>query len=411
MYLNNPIHIYVSADDPEAIAEAKAAAEAKEVAASVNASLNAEEPKVESAEAPQVEAVEVPQEEPKVEVMEAPVAEPVGEVCGDEHVELEEKAEESTAEAEVEKAEEEKSEEPVAEAEPETEEVAKTDDTEPEVESEEPVAEEEKSEEPVAEEEKPEEPVAEEEKSEEPVAEAEQEESEEEKPVTEAEPETEPETETEPEVKSEEPVAEEEKTEEPVAEEKVEEPETETVKSEEEKSEEPEPEVVSAGPDQDKFVSFLSDGDVVLNFDHKNKDFKNQLIAGGCTVVDATSSATMCKMAGEFTGVSVQNLIFRELREKEKYNAIYGGDSIMHLNENQLPGMFDLLASTLKADGVLYMEFIYGVGEDSIDGVFCTRMSEDRLEKLMYRVTSLVADEVYATGEGADKRLHVILKK
>ena len=334
MYLNNPIHIYVSEDDPDVIAEAKAAAEAKEVAAAVNASLEAEEPaKVEATETKPVEA----------EPVAAVEAEPVEE----------EKTEEKVEEVPEEPAEEEKTEERAEEV------------------PEEP-AEEEKTEEKA--EEVPEEPV-EEEKTEEKAEEA-----------------------------PEEPV-EEEKIEEK-AEEVPEEPVEET--QAEEASEEP---VQSAGPDQDKFVSLLSEGDVVLNFDDKNKEFKSQLKDKDCTVVDATSSAMMCKMAGEFTGVSVQNLIFRELREKEKYNSIYGGDSIMHLNETQLPGMLDLLASTMKSDGVLYMEYMYGVGEDSIGGVFCTRMNEDRFDKIMYRVSSLVVDEIYTTGDGDDKKLHVILKK
>ena len=322
MYLNNPIHIYVSEDDPDVIAEAKAAAEAKEVAAAVNASLEAEDPaKVEVAkvEATETKTVEV---EPVVAVEAEPVEE--------------EKTEEKAEEVSEEPAEEEKTEEKAEEV--------------------------------------PEEP-AEEEKTEEKAEEVPEEPAEEEKT--------------------------EEKAEE-VPEEPVEEAQA------EEASEEP---VQSAGPDQDKFVSLLSEGDVVLNFDDKNKEFKSQLKDKGCTVVDATSSAMMCKMAGEFTGVSVQNLIFRELREKEKYNSIYGGDSIMHLNETQLPGMLDLLASTMKSDGVLYMEYMYGVGEDSIGGVFCTRMNEDRFDKIMYRVSSLVVDEIYTTGDGDDKKLHVILKK
>ena len=347
MYLNNPIHIYVSEDDPDVIAEAKAAAEAKEVAAAVNASLEAEEPaKVEVAEAEVAETKTV-----EAEPVAAVETEPVEEEKTEEKVEgvpeepaEEEKAEEKAEEVPEEPAEEEKTEE---KAEEKAEEVP-----------EEP-AEEEKTEEKA--EEVPEKPV-EEEKTEEKAEEV-----------------------------PEEP-AEEEKTEEKA----------------EEASEEP---VQSAGPDQDKFVSLLSEGDVVLNFDDKNKEFKSQLKDKGCTVVDATSSATMCKMAGEFTGVSVQNLIFRELREKEKYNSIYGGDSIMHLNETQLPGMLDLLASTMKSDGVLYMEYMYGVGEDSIGGVFCTRMNEDRFDKIMYRVSSLVVDEIYTTGDGDDKKLHVILKK
>ena len=339
MYLNNPIHIYVSEDDPDVIAEAKAAAEAKEVAAAVNASLEAEEPaKVEVAE---VEATETKTVE--VEPVVAVEAEPVEE----------EKTEEKAEEVSEEPAEEEKTEEKAEEV--------------------------------------PEEP-AEEEKTEERAEEVPEEPAEEEK------------TEEKAEEVPEEP-AEEEKTEEK-AEEVPEEPVEE--KQAEEASEEP---VQSAGPDQDKFVSLLSEGDVVLNFDDKNKEFKSQLKDKGCTVVDATSSAMMCKMAGEFTGVSVQNLIFRELREKEKYNSIYGGDSIMHLNETQLPGMLDLLASTMKSDGVLYMEYMYGVGEDSIGGVFCTRMNEDRFDKIMYRVSSLVVDEIYTTGDGDDKKLHVILKK
>ena len=331
MYLNNPIHIYVSEDDPDVIAEAKAAAEAKEVAAAVNASLEAEDPakvevaKVEATETKTVEAEPVEEEKTEEKVEEVP-EEPVEE----------EKTEEKVEEVPEEPAEEEKTEEKAEEV------------------SEEPV-EEEKTEEKA--EEVPEEP-AEEEKTEEKA---------------------------------------EEVPEEPVEEAQA-----------EEASEEP---VQSAGPDQDKFVSLLSEGDVVLNFDDKNKEFKSQLKSKGCTVVDATSSATMCKMAGEFTGVSVQNLIFRELREKEKYNSIYGGDSIMHLNETQLPGMLDLLASTMKSDGVLYMEYMYGVGEDSIGGVFCTRMNEDRFDKIMYRVSSLVVDEIYTTGDGDDKKLHVILKK
>ena len=160
--------------------------------------------------------------------------------------------------------------------------------------------------------------------------------------------------------------------------------------------------------EDNKYTLAFTAGDIVLDMgcDSSTVDI---LKAKGCKVIDGSSTVKMCKMAGEFGRISLSNLIFRELRETAKYAGIIARDSINHLNDSQLTDMFTLMADNLRPNGVVYASFGLGDFAGKRDGVYCTDLTEEKLNSL---VTASGALTVVKTAVNSDNNeLNVILRK
>lgn len=160
--------------------------------------------------------------------------------------------------------------------------------------------------------------------------------------------------------------------------------------------------------EDNKYTLAFTAGDIVLDMgcDSSTIDI---LKAKGCKVIDGSSTVKMCKMAGEFGRISLSNLIFRELRETAQYAGIIARDSINHLNDSQLTDMFTLMADNLRPNGVVYASFGLGDFAGKRDGVYCTDLTEEKLNSL---VTASGALTVVKTAVNSDNNeLNVILRK
>lgn len=72
-------------------------------------------------------------------------------------------------------------------------------------------------------------------------------------------------------------------------------------------------------------------------------------------VVDAIDgSVNLCKLASEYTGIKVRNILFQELDEQEKYDGIWACASILHLSKKELSVVLDKMIAALKKNGIIY---------------------------------------------------------
>ena len=167
---------------------------------------------------------------------------------------------------------------------------------------------------------------------------------------------------------------------------------------------------------QDKFLERLNEGDYILDFGcGSGRDTKYFLKKG--MVVDAIDgSVNLCKLASEYTGIKVRNILFQELDEQEKYDGIWACASILHLSKEELSVVLDKMIAALKKNGIIYTSFKYGDFEGERNGRYFTDFTDKSFKEFIKDVKDIVIEEYWITGDvrhgrGEEKWLNIILQK
>ena len=74
-------------------------------------------------------------------------------------------------------------------------------------------------------------------------------------------------------------------------------------------------------------------------------------------------SAELVKIASEYTGIQVKQMLFQELDENNIYDGIWACSSILHLTRGELTDVLKKIAGALVSRGVVYTSFKYGTEE------------------------------------------------
>jgi 2-polyprenyl-3-methyl-5-hydroxy-6-metoxy-1,4-benzoquinol methylase len=167
---------------------------------------------------------------------------------------------------------------------------------------------------------------------------------------------------------------------------------------------------------QDRFLHRLDAGDYILDFGcGSGRDTKYFLNEG--YKVDATDgSDELCRMASEYTGIQVKQMLFQELDAHEKYNGIWACSSILHLPKQELRIVLEKMSTALKKNGVIYTSFKYSEFEGERNGRFFTDFTIDTFKEFMKKIDHLKIEEYWLTsdvrpGRGEEKWLNLILRK
>ena len=103
--------------------------------------------------------------------------------------------------------------------------------------------------------------------------------------------------------------------------------------------------------------------------------------------VDAIDgSKELCALASEFTGIEVKCMDFSDVDCNEEYDAIWACASLLHVVQDQLPGLIEKLRGAVKADGVFYMSFKFGDFEGERDGRFFMDMTAEKFHEILENV-------------------------
>lgn len=167
---------------------------------------------------------------------------------------------------------------------------------------------------------------------------------------------------------------------------------------------------------QTKFQDKLQKDASILDFGcgsgRDTKYFLNQ----GYNVEAIDGSEELCKLASAHTGITVKHMLFQELEEVDKYDAIWACSSILHLPYVELVDVMKKMVIALKDNGLIYTSFKYGTFEGMRNGRYFIDMTEESLEKLLQDVRGLTVEETWVTsdvrpGRGEEKWLNLFLRK
>ena len=155
---------------------------------------------------------------------------------------------------------------------------------------------------------------------------------------------------------------------------------------------------------QNKFLKCLPQGAKILDFGcGSGRDTKYFLDRG--YLVDAIDgSVELCRLASEYTGITVRNMLFQELNEKEKYDGIWACASILHLNKQEIQAVLRKMLAALKADGIIYTSFKYGDYEGMRNERFFTDFTEETFCRFIENVKGLKVKCQWITGDARSDR-------
>ena len=169
-------------------------------------------------------------------------------------------------------------------------------------------------------------------------------------------------------------------------------------------------------PIQNKFLSFLPPQAHILDFGcGSGRDTKYFLDHGYHTdAIDG--SGELCRIASEYTGVPVKQMLFQELNAAEEYDGIWACSSILHSTNYELKDILKKLARVLKKEGILYASFKYGDFEGMRNGRYFIDLTESRLQKILQETNVLELKEKWIStdirpGRDEEKWMNIILVK
>lgn len=167
---------------------------------------------------------------------------------------------------------------------------------------------------------------------------------------------------------------------------------------------------------QDHFLSKLDAGAYILDFGCGSGRDSKYFLEHGFTVEAIDGSKEMCKWASHLTGINVKHMLFDELTDKDKYDAIWACSSILHLSYDALLDVLRKMLAALKEDGLIYTSFKYGCFEGVRNGRYFIDFDESKLEQLQKDLPCFSVDDLWITtdvrpGRDEEKWMNLILKK
>lgn len=167
---------------------------------------------------------------------------------------------------------------------------------------------------------------------------------------------------------------------------------------------------------QNKFLSKLLPNSLILDFGCGSGRDSKYFMEKGFRVEAVDGSVKLCELASVYTGIVVRNMLFQELEEQEKYDAIWACSSILHLPYDTLKSVMNKMERAIKNGGIIYTSFKYGNFAGDRNGRYFIDMTEESFSKLLAQITGLTIEEMWVSSDVRPKRdseqwLNLFLRK
>lgn len=167
---------------------------------------------------------------------------------------------------------------------------------------------------------------------------------------------------------------------------------------------------------QCEFLNLLMPESYILDFGCGSGRDTKYFLEHGYRVDAIDGSEELCRIASEFTEIEVRQMLFQELREKEKYDGIWACASVLHVMKKELTDILQKMCNAVKVDGIIYASFKYGNFEGERNGRYFSDFTEESFSKLVKRVHGLIIEKMWITGDGREGRgderwLNIILRR
>ena len=169
-------------------------------------------------------------------------------------------------------------------------------------------------------------------------------------------------------------------------------------------------------PTQERFLRLLDANTSILDFGCGSGRDTKYFLEKGYQVTATDGSAELCRLASEFTGIKVKEMLFQELDAINQYDGIWACSSILHLSKKELLPVIWKMCEALKDNGIIYTSFKYGDFEGERNGRYFTDFTEKTFREFIEKIPKLTIEEHWITsdvrpGRGEEKWLNLLLRK
>lgn len=154
---------------------------------------------------------------------------------------------------------------------------------------------------------------------------------------------------------------------------------------------------VDFSANQDKFLSLLPQGALILDFGCGSGRDTLYFLEHEFKVEASDGSEAMCKAASELTGIPVKHMLFHQLDARERYDGIWACASILHLPADELEDVLKKMTAALKPGGVIYTSFKYGDFEGMRNGRYFKNFDENTFTAFMQKAFATANNETCST--------------
>lgn len=167
---------------------------------------------------------------------------------------------------------------------------------------------------------------------------------------------------------------------------------------------------------QERFLAKLRKGSYILDLGCGSGRDTKAFLEKGYRVDAVDGSKELCRLASEYTGIKVKNMLFQELSETDRYDGIWACSSLLHLPVDELAEVMKKMVIALKENGIIYTSFKYGTFTGERNGRFFTDMTEKTFAGFLNGIDGLDMEEQWTTPDvrperGEEKWLNLILRK
>ena len=166
---------------------------------------------------------------------------------------------------------------------------------------------------------------------------------------------------------------------------------------------------------QDKFINILQ-GKRVLDFGCSAGRDSKYFVKAGLDVVAIDGSAELCQIAESYVGIPVQQMLFQELDDRNRYDGIWACSSILHLPKEELRSVLMKMLNALTDNGIIYTSFKYGEFEGERNGRYFTDFTYESFCEFISDMKGIAIEEYWYTGDVRPGRedqkwLNLLLRK
>ena len=167
---------------------------------------------------------------------------------------------------------------------------------------------------------------------------------------------------------------------------------------------------------QDRFLRCLEPGSRILDLGCGSGRDARYFLKKGYQVDATDGSAEICRLASEYTGIPVKQMLFSELDAVSEYNGIWACASILHLPEEELRDVMHRIGTALKEGGIFYTSFKYGDFAGERKGRYFRDFTEESFREFLkdfheFRMTDQWITCDVRPNRGEERWLNVLLRR
>ncbi len=167
---------------------------------------------------------------------------------------------------------------------------------------------------------------------------------------------------------------------------------------------------------QDRFLKNIPQQGMILDFGCGAGRDTKRFLQKGYQVEAVDGSAELCRIASDYTGISVHRMRFEELDTESLYDGIWACASILHLPKDDLRIVFAKMIRAVKSNGYIYTSFKYGTFEGYRKGRYFTDFTNESFGVFVGTMSGVNIFEEWISsdvrhGREDEKWLNIILQK